>query len=68
MYFAGGQNLRLKVWRVHVIIVELTTLPKKANLAHRYLAEYQAIPAPAAGWLGSDTKLDYADTNSHDFS
>jgi hypothetical protein len=68
LYFAGVQNLRLKVWRVHVILVELTTLPTKANLAHRYLAEYQAIPAPAAGWLGSDTKLDYADTNSHDFS
>ena len=37
---------------------------KKANLAHRYLAEYQAIPALAAGWLGSDTKLDCADTNT----
>ena len=40
---------------------------KKAKMAHRFLVS----PKPSAlvaGWLGSDTKLDYADTNSPDRS
>ena len=67
MYFAGVQNLRLKVWRVHVILVELTTLPKKP----KWPTGSSLSPKPSAlvaGWLGSDTKLDYADTNSPDRS
>ena len=51
-------------------LVEPTTnnSTKKAKMAHRFLAEHQVIPALVAGWLGSDTKHDYADTSSPDRS
>ena len=48
-------------------IVELTTLPKKP----KWPTGSSLSPKPSAlvaGWLGSDTKLDYADTNSPDRS
>ena len=48
-------------------LVELTTLPKKP----KWPTGSSLSPKPfalVAGWPGSDTKLDYADTNSPDRS